>query len=416
MKLTATAIKAASPREKNYDLRDDEVKGLLLRVGSSGSKSFAWRGNIKAAAVKVTMKLGDWGDITLDEARDLARECRRLAGQGIDPRAQRKRQEREARVEDTRELTTFETIRDDYLAAFERRETPTSRGSGPMSASGLKTERFAIERVIKHFAGTALADIDKKKAREFRDAHPDKSGSWRRQTYGAASRLMEFAAESGLVDENVFLSIRRPRQDRARSRRLNDSEIRAVWNATFALDPHVGATIRLLIAVPLRHSMAAGLRRDQVDGDLLRFDSTKVTDSWVVPMTAQAADIVKEQMESTSGDLLFPSLGGKRGTNRGGVYQSWGKAKVALDEASGVTDWVFHDFRRTIVSTLADRCEGYDEMAGELWLQHVRPGIRSVYQVSQAVPAMRRIAEMWSEELGRVLAKDDLAETVESAA
>lgn len=67
--LTKRTVVSALPRDRPYELRDAQVRGLLLRVQPSGHK--AW---IVTWAHGKRRTLGSAGHLTLDEARDIARK------------------------------------------------------------------------------------------------------------------------------------------------------------------------------------------------------------------------------------------------------------------------------------------------------------------------------------------------------
>jgi integrase len=402
VKLTISAIRAARPAAKLYDLRDDEVKGLLCRIGTSGKKTFAWRGAVTHGP-KITITLGTFGDITLDEARTLAREVRRLARSGIDPRLERQRQVYAAQANDERTALTFSAFVPTYLAAFRLRRTPTSRGRGTMSDATFETERHSLEHAAAILGDRPLDQIGRPDVLAVKAALPTKSASLQQKVFGAANRLMELAAEQQHIEANPFRLIRAPRAGTSRSRRLSPDEFRAVYGATFRMRERTGALHRFLMLVPLRAANAAGLTWSQIDGDLVRLDKTKSTGEWVVPMPPQAMDLLDALPRHS--DLIFASSG-RAGRNVGGVFKGWSKAKRQLDDLSGVTDWRLHDMRRTIVSACADRMPDYDESTAELWLQHTRPGIRSIYQVGSSLPGLRRLAAGWGEVLGEMLSND----------
>ena len=61
--------------------------GLLLRVQMTGGKQWIWRGTIHGK--RVDLGLGGWPYVSLNEARQKAFECRKLAREGGDPRSLR---------------------------------------------------------------------------------------------------------------------------------------------------------------------------------------------------------------------------------------------------------------------------------------------------------------------------------------
>lgn len=82
-----------------------EVAGLYLDWRSETSKSWVMR--VRYNGSRPDIGLGPYPEITMDTARDLAREWKQLLRQGIDPR-QKRRKEASARQADTLTLLTFE--------------------------------------------------------------------------------------------------------------------------------------------------------------------------------------------------------------------------------------------------------------------------------------------------------------------
>lgn len=86
--------------------------GLYLRIDGTGRRSWAFR--YKLAKVSHWAGLGPYPDVTLAEARDLARDCRAMLRAGRDPIAERRRRVAEARGG---ESPTFATAAAAYVEA-----------------------------------------------------------------------------------------------------------------------------------------------------------------------------------------------------------------------------------------------------------------------------------------------------------
>lgn len=72
IKLTRKVIERAAPKAEAYELRDTVVSGLQLKVNPSGRKTFLldYRDN---AGVRRKPAIGRYGELTVDQARTLAR-------------------------------------------------------------------------------------------------------------------------------------------------------------------------------------------------------------------------------------------------------------------------------------------------------------------------------------------------------
>lgn len=83
--LTATQIKQAKPKEKEYSLADGD--GLFLRIRPNGSKSWMFNYYVPITKKRNKISFGSYPDISLAYARELRDEARGLLAKGIDPKA-----------------------------------------------------------------------------------------------------------------------------------------------------------------------------------------------------------------------------------------------------------------------------------------------------------------------------------------
>ena len=106
-KLTALAVDKAKRRGYYGD-----GGGLYLQVSASGAKSWVFR--YKEAGRQHEMGLGPLHTIGLAEAREKARECRRVRFEGIDPIEARRTARRRAKLE-VAKATTFKQCAERYI-------------------------------------------------------------------------------------------------------------------------------------------------------------------------------------------------------------------------------------------------------------------------------------------------------------
>lgn len=88
VKLTKTAVDAADPREKDYELRDTVVPGFMLKVTPAGRKIFmiVYRTN---AGERRKPAIGRFGELTVEQARRIAQHWLADVRQGRDPSAEK---------------------------------------------------------------------------------------------------------------------------------------------------------------------------------------------------------------------------------------------------------------------------------------------------------------------------------------
>jgi len=109
MPLKDLTVRNAKPRASPYKLAGG--RALYLLVQPSGGK--LWRGYYRFEGKQKTLALGVYPDVSLEEARRLWDEARKLLAQGIDPSAQR-------RAEKCAKEDSFRAVALELLAKHER--------------------------------------------------------------------------------------------------------------------------------------------------------------------------------------------------------------------------------------------------------------------------------------------------------
>ncbi len=104
--LTATQIKQAKPKEKDYKLSDGG--GLYLLVTKRNTK--LWRLKYKFNGKEKLLALGAYPDITLIKARELREENKQLIANGIDPNDLKKQTKELQKQEAIKNQNTFKNI------------------------------------------------------------------------------------------------------------------------------------------------------------------------------------------------------------------------------------------------------------------------------------------------------------------
>jgi integrase len=117
-----------------------------------------------------------------------------------------------------------------------------------------------------------------------------------------------------------------------------------------------------------------------------------------VPLTPLAVDLLQSLPRFKDSDWIF-TIDGK------GSMSSFTRPKKKLDEASGVTDWVLHDLRRT-GRTLMDDLEVLDETA-ERVLGHSQGGIAATYNISRHRKQKTAALVFLQDEILRIVSKPE---------
>src|SRR5262249_40462793 len=177
----------------------------------------------------------------------------------------------------------------------------------------------------------------------------------------------------------------------ARSRILNDDELRAIWKAT-ADYPVYGALLRFISLTATRRNEAGQMRWTELQGQtwIIPAARYKTNLDHVIPLSALALSMLPER----TGEFVFS----KNGRQAIGGY---GRHKQAIDEASGVSEWVVHDLRRTARSLLSRA--GVSSDHAERCLGHVIGGVRGVYDRHEYHEEKRRAFEALASQIERIV-------------
>ena len=89
--LTNTQIKNAAIRDKEYQLTD--LNGLRLRIRPNGAKTWIFQYTHPHTKKRSNLGLGNYPNVTLQNARIAAQEFKELVLQNIDPLTHREQQQ-----------------------------------------------------------------------------------------------------------------------------------------------------------------------------------------------------------------------------------------------------------------------------------------------------------------------------------
>ena len=83
-------VAKALPRQKEYFIRDNQLKGFYVRVKPSGTKTYGIQARKNRTGTPVSRAIGSVNRYSCKEARTLAREWLQEISQGIDPKESKK--------------------------------------------------------------------------------------------------------------------------------------------------------------------------------------------------------------------------------------------------------------------------------------------------------------------------------------
>ena len=305
-RLNQTTIRAAASESRRYILWDRDLKGFGLRVEPSGAKTFLVRYRVGGGrtATRRQFKIGRYGKLTPEEARDHATAILAKVELGEDPQVER--------VEARKTLTVKELC-DLYMAEGVATKKPSTvaldtirveRHIKPLIGSRKITELGAsdVERMMNAIAAGKVRSEDHPHARGGRTAAT--------KSVKLLRAIFNFAIARRLCQENPTLPVK-TFADVKRERFLSPAELGRLGDALSAAEteganPYHVIIIRLLALTGARKNEVAQLRWSEVDLErgLLQLEDSK-TGRKAIRLGAAALELLSK-VERTKAPWVFP--------------------------------------------------------------------------------------------------------------
>ena len=339
MKMTDQALVKLKPAQSRIDVSDTVVTNLMMTVQPKGKK--VWSVRYRADGKRIKMKLGEYPDLSLRDAREKARDAILSVFDGENP-AYDKTQEKIAKTE-SRVGSTIASLLERYEA---------------LHLSQLKTGYQAHTFLREFVAEYGNLNILEFKRQHFVDLI-DKimlqgNGTKANRVHTHVKTFFNWAIGRGYVEYNPCDRVPKPYKEKSRERFLSDEEIKWFWSATAEdLEPF-GYLARLLLLTGQRLNECAKM----TEGELISQDHwhlsssrTKNGNQHDVFLSPIAQSIVRRE-ERVAGEFIFSTIGTA-------PVQSFDKPvkrlRARMNELAGreLEHFTFHDLRRTCETGLA---------------------------------------------------------------
>ena len=389
------------PGLNQIDLRDDQVRGLVLRVYKRGARTWMLHYRRQEDNRRRFLKLGVYPGVSLKQARQLAEvEVGRITA-GDDPQGQRD----ERRVASTAE--TVAELAELYLESYAKEhKRPKSYAMDRWQLEAYVLPRWGdrpVDQVTKHDVRELLEDLaDGKLAAR---GKPTKVAP--RNLKALLSKLFDWAADRGILAGNPAAGVKLPDRVREHLKRggkdrvLSDEEIAVLWKELdeLAADAHrkkqtpvSAAAFRLILLTAQRPGEVFRMRwRDIEDGAwwVVPAEVAKNGEANRVYLSPQVRAILDELRPATGGSewvLESPRRPGTHLTTIKTAYQG-------ILERSGMRQWSPHDLRRTAASKM--RAMGVSRLVVQGILNHKDRSVTAVYDRYGADPEKQRALTDW---------------------
>jgi integrase len=220
--------------------------------------------------------------------------------------------------------------------------------------------------------------------------------SERRHVFVAARGFFRWASRQRLIKNSPLQDLQPPGTVSQRDRLLSDEEMARIYNAAVELGHPYGFICLIAIHTGMRRGEAGGLKWNYITPETITLPPslTKNKREHVLP------NLINENLRLIPkvSEYLFPS-------SVGTPYSTWSDGKEALDALCGVENFVVHDFRRYLSTTMAKLRVPID--VTEAILNDVsgsRSPIQRVYDRHDRLPEMREALTLYGKHLSKIIA------------
>jgi integrase len=400
-------LRGLRPGTRPIDLRDGEVRGLIVTILPSGRKQFSVRYRFQGRQHRLL--LGEYPGTTLAEARKRSRRAQSLIDDGRDPVGERQA----AKAERTDTVTVLVA---EYMANHAR------KFKRPASAN--EDERMLRVDVLPFWRDRSVRDLTRRDVRVLVERVAERAPTMANRVLAVVRKMLNFAVDRDWIDGNPASRVAKLAPERSRDRVLTPEEIRRIWRLlshlpTTAERPAPGrkrATGQpddpiCPVSAPLAALLKAQLLLAQRGGEVARMrwldldlesgwwtipgSITKNGEAHRVPLIAEASALIQAQAstpEQTRGEYVFTGIGGRT------VFYRAKKAPSRIARLLGI-DFRGRDLRRTAATYMAQAGVPREHIA--FVLHHVQHGARAtkIYDRYNRDAEKRVALETW----GRVL-------------
>ncbi len=357
---------------------DALVRGFGLRVTAQGRKTWVLMKRLRGRLLRHT--LGNYPEIPLAAARDLARTALLLIAEGKNPTDERKRDDERKRAEDEKP-DTFAAV----AAAFEAND----RRAGP----GWAKERGRVikRELVPAWGDRPIASISRRNVIALVEAIADRGAPVQaNRTLAVLGRLFSWAVNQDLAPGSPCVGLEKPGgKERKRERVLADAEIRALWLAWEARGGIVGTYCRVLMLTAQRRGEVAAMRWADLDLDGGRWTIPRAKGGHAheVPLASAAVALLRSLPQQHGCAYVFS-------TRRARPISGFGKLKDKTSEAAEVSGWRLHDLRRTAATQMA--AAGIAKDIIRRVLGHAEADVTSTYVRHGWLAEKRTALETWA--------------------
>lgn len=306
-KLNAKKVRNELPERFEKKLSDG--KGLFLRVRPSGTKSWLFCYRLPGNRQVIRMTLGSVEELSLNDARDLVIDLRKLVSKGIDPR-----NARAAAITENMQAITMQKLFNDWIEYV--------KVAGEATSTWIKRHEDRWRLHLKNTLENILAkDITRSHLAAALDAMTRKGiKEETRKALTTLNLMLDFGLTRHFIEQNPARMLK-PKDfsasaNRSRDRTLTLIELRKLWQALDrtiyvkrsnenkpAVNPVISTAIKLLILTGSRRNEVAAMQWEELTLEngvwQLPANRTKNRQAHTVYLSQIAIDLINDLKKLT---------------------------------------------------------------------------------------------------------------------
>jgi len=340
IKLTKSAVDAAQPQAQPIELRDTLVPGFLCKITPAGRKVFMLQYRTNAGERRKPA-LGQYGELTVEQARSLAQEWLAQVRRGGDPAA------------DKAEARTAPTVKElcaKFMEDYSKQRNKPSTQKGYQSVIDRNIIPMIGRLKVRDVKRPDIAGMMKKMAHKPADAN---------RTFGVMRRMFNLAEVWGYRSDGTNPCRHVPMYPNGKATHLiSDEDMGRIFRQLDKLEAEglenyvIPLAIRLQFEFAGRRSEIVGLQWDWVDLENRRvvWPDSK-TGGMSKPLSEEAHRLLSTapRQEGCSHVLPSPSHPGQHLTT-GEYYNGWSRVL----KAAGATHVGTHGIRHRSATDIAN--------------------------------------------------------------
>jgi len=346
------------PKDKPVIYWDTVKPRFGLRITPAGVRTFVLDYTTKNGRQR-RMTLGRFGEITAEQAREMAGDRLAEIRKGSDPLAEH---------EAARGAATFKTLAEEYI-----RYRCAEKKSGPEDARIIRRE------LLPHWGRKLAADIRRRDVMNLADEIKERgAGIMANRTLSVIRRLYNFGIDRELVEINPASRVKPPAKEKTRDRVLDNEEIKTLWNKIEKLpgDPATRLALRLILVTAQRPGEVASLAWEDIDTEgvwTIPAEKSKNGLAHRVPLSPFALELLHTLPHGNKGPVFPSPADPRRPITRAALARLLNRGRKVLK----MERFSPHDLRRTAASKIA--AMGVTRIVLSRVLNHEDTGKTAVY-------------------------------------